>query len=253
MVCRLQSVKQEASIRYHELRRRSSGNTALFFVAAVTLSLALSPLALRAPAAGVDKLVGQLQTGSSSSLSQEVSAQTLRVIFASQPWARAQIADQRDSIPFQQLLDSSSAKLVEQSACLLADLAVYNQTTDLPQQKLAATLARQTCTPACQKCLIQLLSSQSTVADTVLGGTALHRTLQWAGILPFDDMAALRLLTSDAATAAAALAVNQAASPQGECVATLCLTWPGFTSSDPLLAAPPAATTETSYPIFCRA
>ena len=207
-------MKQEAGQTLQSLPRPSS-STALLITAAVGLSLALSPLALKAPAAGVDRLLDQLHRDSSSVGSREIAAQTLRVLFASQPWARAQIAGHHGILPFSELLSSGSPKLVEQSVCLLADLEVFNATSHLPRQQLAATLAQRTCTPASQKCLVSLLSSQVTAAQPELRGVALYRALQWAGILPFEDLAALKLLTSDTATAAAALVINQAASPQG--------------------------------------
>ena len=221
-------MKQEAGQTLQSLPRPSR-STALLIAAAVGLSLALSPLALKAPAAGVDRLLDQLHRDSSSVRSREIAAQTLRVLFASQPWARAQIAGHHEILPFSELLSSGSPTLVEQSACLLADLEVFTATSHLPQQKLAATLAQRTCTPASQKCLLSLLSSPVTAAQPELRGFALYRALQWAGILPFEDLAALRLLTSDTATAAAALVLNQAASPQGgHCTAcshreTLCV------------------------------
>ena len=215
VLCRLRAVKQEVGAALQRLPRPSR-STALLVTAVIGLGLAISPLALKAPAAGVDRLLDQLQRDSSSTTGKEVAAQTLRVLFASQPWARTQIADHQTALPFSELLRSSSRKLVEQSACLLADLTVFNASSPVSQQSLADTVAQRTCTPTCQKCLISLLSSQASTAQPQLRGLALHRALQWAGILPFEDLAALRLLTSDAATAATALVINQAASSEGE-------------------------------------
>ena len=179
------------------------------------LFLSLRPILLKAPAAGVSSLLDQLERDSSSTLSKEVAAQTLRLLFASQPWSRPQIGQRASSLPFTSLLHSDSPKLVEQAACLLADVRAWNHTALPEGLDLASLLPRKACAAACQKCIISGLGHPSAPLGQSFSPAAQHVLLQWAGLQPLEDLAALRMLTHQASTTAAALLVNQAASPAG--------------------------------------
>ena len=145
----------------------------------------------------------------------QVSAQTLRLLFASQPWARAQISEHTARLPLDSLLRSHSPKLVEQTACLVADLNVYNSSALLEHLDLASILPSSTCTAACQKCVISSMASPGALLGQTFSPAADKVLLQWAGLLPMEDLSALKLLSYATGTAAAALVIAQAATPAG--------------------------------------
>ena len=189
--------------------------------AGTLLLLAGSPLLLKAPTAGVAQLCAQLESGSSSDLSRQVSAQTLRLLFAGQPWARPQISARAASLPLASLLRSGSPAVVEHTACLVADLHVFNYSAVPEGLDLAGLLPRKTCSAACQKCAISSLGrAPPPPASWAFPRDTQELLLQWAGLLALEDVAALRLLSYQASTAAAALVINQAATPAGRAAIT---------------------------------
>lgn len=187
----------------------------LMGLAAIAILMLVGPHALLAPAAGVNRLLQQLASPQDSHVSKEIAAQNLRSIFARQPWARRQIAGQQGSIPFAELLETKHPGLVEQSACLLWDSTQISQHSSVAQPRLAAVLGDPHCTALCQKCTIGILSSYDLTSEAILKGEGLDRALQWAGLQPVTDQAALRLLTPQTSSAASALLINMAALPQG--------------------------------------
>ena len=189
-------------------------------VIGASLVVSLSPLLLKAPATGVSSLLDRLDSDSSSLLGREVAAQTLRLLFASQPWSRPQISERATQLPWGDLLHSARPRLVEHSACLLADVGVWNSSAvlDAPHS-LAAALPRPACAAACQKCIISSLGQPEAAilqwGREPFSPAAQHILLQWAGLQPLEDLAALKLIDFDTSNVAAALVTNEAATPGG--------------------------------------